>query len=524
MLVNPDHYRPLDCWDAVFCLALTASTIALFLYFQTPPSLSDQMDYFYHAAHPDELRSTHRHLRIGLILPTWLAIQAFGYSELGYYAIPALGSLLLVLGTWLIGRMLFSRCTGAFAALLIVYNPWVLSDITDLLPDYLSAGLFTVAMGLLLWCWRTGRLSARPTYWATLGIMTLVGFLLGWCYLTREYVVILFPVVMFIALAMRGQVMPFIAVASGAAACWFLEIVWGFLKYSDPLARLHSVASPRSSLGFVEMDIVKIVFQLPLFFVDRSAGLIFVFLLVCGFTIGLWHAICGDRRWQVLMCWFIGGWLFFTVIALLPVFLLGEERVYLRMHKFRYWALILPPALIAGVAGSGQLTSLLVTRLSHRDGGWYAAVTAGIAMGIALSGLTLNVVSEKYLMLTRSGMGDYAQFREFMRTVGGPGYTVLIELGPTHVSAVASLPIYLNTWNGLNTVWKGRVVTASTQDLRKLVNDPGQKLVAIDLTRAEWLERKGWPPDEVLSRLEQAGEKIFGSSGGRVVVYRLAHR
>lgn len=531
MSATDQRSQPLNRWDAILSVALTALTLGLFLYFLTPPFLSDQLDYFYHAWRMDDLQPNHRHLRIGLIFMAWLAIRLFGYSELGYYAIPALSALLLVLGTWFVGRMLFERWVGALAAVLAICNPWVLPNITDLLPDYLAVSLYTTGIGILLWCWRNGRLSERPADLTTYTLLLIAGLLIGWAYLAREYVVILFPSLLVSLIVMRAHAPRIVVIALGAALCWLLELVWGFMRYDDPLARFHAVASPRSVSRFVEMDIVGILLQLPHLFLDRSGffdqfvGLTFVSLFLVGMFASIRFSMRGDRRWQILASWLVGGWLFFTLIALLPPIFLGEERVYLRMHKFRYWAMILPPLTIAGTAGIQRLIEALAKKADpgetrHLRAAVTAIVTAValFAAGVAVESMTRNG------RLVANGNDDYLQFRDFIMTSENVDEIVLLEHGRHFVSAVRSLPIYLRTWYGSNQVWRGRVVDASTRNLDDVFQKPGERLVAIDLTRAEWLQRTGRSPKEVLDRLEQTGEKLFESSGGKVIVYRLVNK
>jgi hypothetical protein len=524
MTVARKEYRPLGRWDAISCLALAVLTVVLFLYFLRPPILSDQLDYFYHAWQTDGLQPTHRHLRIGLVFPVHLAIKMFGYSELSYYVVPSFGALSLALATWFVARILFGTWTGIFASALMVSNPQVLTSFSDLLPDYLSAGLYTWSLGILIWCWRTGRLATRPDEWPTFFLLALSGFFIGWSYLAREYVVFFFPSVIFVLLLASAQTASFVAVALGAAFCWLLELTWGLIKHGDPLARLHAVVSPRAVSQFVEMDVVDVLFQLPHLVLNRSGGLLFACLLVFGIGASAWCSLSGDRRWQLLALWLIGGWLFFTVVALMPVILLGEEHVYLRMHKFRYWALILPPGVIAGVAGSQQLIGFLARRVDPGGAHCAGASAIGIAAAVVFLGATIAVVSaSKYSGLVRNGMDDYLEFRRFMKNVEDADELVLLQGGPLLESSGRSLPIYLNAWNGSDEVWRGRVVNASTRDLDDIITKPGRKLVAIDLSRTQWLRStgRGRSPEAVLQRLEDAGERIFDSSGERVVVYKV---
>lgn len=89
----------LDRWDALISVTLVAFVILLFWIFLERPRLSDQITYFHNAWQISDAKPTHWALRIGLVLPIWLVTRVFSYSELSYYAIPAVSALLLALST-----------------------------------------------------------------------------------------------------------------------------------------------------------------------------------------------------------------------------------------------------------------------------------------------------------------------------------------------------------------------------------------------------------------------------------------
>jgi hypothetical protein len=309
------NQQRLDRWDALITVVLIIFVAALFVLFLAPPMMSDQLDYFYHAWRLDELKLTHRHLRVGLIWPIAFAIRWFGYSELSYYAIPAFAAFLLVAGTWIIGRLLFGRWVGFLAGILVVYNPWVLDDFTGPLPDFLAAGLFCTGMAVLIWCWREGRLADKPMSWRDVGLLGLAGLLFGWSYLTREFVVVFFPLAGFVFLAAKSRPVGLLPLMVAAISCWLAELAWGIARYGYALARLHAVSSSRTGLAgmYIESDPIRILTQLPSTFLDRPGGWIMVALLLGGAVFSVVRAARGDRRWQLLAMGLIGGWVFFHI-------------------------------------------------------------------------------------------------------------------------------------------------------------------------------------------------------------------
>jgi hypothetical protein len=512
-----------DLWDAVITVGLIVFVVALFVLFLEPPAMSDQLDYFYHAGHLDELRPTHRHLRVGLIWPIAAVIHWFGYSELSYYTIPALAALLLTSGTWMVGRLLFGRWVGLLAGIFVAYNPWVLSDFTQPLPDFLAAGLFCTGIVMVIWCWREGRLADKPIRHSTAGLLGLAGLLFGWSYLTREFVVVFFPLVGFVFLAARGRFMGLIPIALGASSCWVAELVWGVAKYGDALARFHAISSPRGGTGmYIETDPIRILTQLPSTFLDKPGGWIIVVLLLGGAWFSIVRAAGGDRRWQLVALWLIGGWVFFTTVAMLPVVLLDEGRVYLRVHKLRYWALILPPMFIAGLACAQHVTNRLIKLLPGPNSSFVTTLPIGVMTFALLMSATVSVrPSLDNPGLVRNGAADdYIEFREFMK--GVVAKYELIPLSHQQNRATRSIPIYLNSWNGSERVWSGGVLLAESKSLDEIARGPGEKLIVLDLTRS----RRRAEVDQVdavklLDCLDANGDRLFQSSSGFVIAYRI---
>jgi hypothetical protein len=515
----------LDRWDAVTAVFLMIFVLALFVLFLEPPVMSDPLDYFYHAWHLDELKPTHRHQRVGLIWPLAIAIRWFGYSELSYYAIPALAALLLTSGTWMVGRLLFGRWVGLLAGIFVVYNPWVLSDFTKPLPDFLAAGLFCTGIVLVIWFWREGRLADKPIHCSTVGLLGLAGLLFGWSYLTREFVVVFFSLVAFVFVVARGRLVGLLPMTLAAFSCWLAELVWSIAKYGDALARFHAVSSTRGGWTgmYIETDPMRILTQLPSTFVDRPGGWIIVALLLGGAWFSVVRAAGGDRRWQLLALWLIGGWVFFTTVAMLPVLLLDEGRVYLRVHKLRYWALILPPMFIAGLACAQHVTNGLIKLFTGPNSSFVTTLGIRIMTIAFLVSATLSVrPSLNNSGLVRNGAADdYLEFREFMK--GVVAKYELIALSHQQNRATRSIPIYLNSWNGSERVWSGAVLLAESKRLDEIAQGPGEKLIVLDLTKSRRrAEVDQEDPVKLLDCLDVNGDRFFESSSGFVIAYLIS--
>jgi hypothetical protein len=512
------HWR-LGRSDALITIGLVVLVAVLFVLFLERPSHSDPLAYFYSSWHIEEIKPTHRALRIGLIWPIWAIMQIFGYSELSYYFVPAVAALLLVLSTWFLGRLLVSRWVGALAAILIIYNPWVLSELTAPMPDYLGAGLFTTAMALLLWCWRAGRLDEAPLAPGTMAVLAMAGLACGWSYLAREFVVILFPLVPLFFYVTRSRYAGLLPIASTALACWVAELLWGALKFGDPFARLHAVSAPRTGwVGMsIETDPIDTISQLPKILLTTPGGLVVVVLLLAGAAFSVVGSARGDPRWRLIAFWLIGGWLFFTTVAMLPVLLLQEGSVYLRMQKFRYWALILPPLFIAGLA--------FVQYFIRRLGGWVGSAGSAVAQNAALGLASLALIANSTSMvlpamnanpLARNGGNrDYLEFRKFISEFDGARNLVLLSVVN---SARRAIPIYLNSWNGVERMWHGGVKVVREKYLKKLPSDDQKDLIVIDLTRTVDAPGPRYPSD-LIEYLDSTFDKRFESSSGYIKAY-----
>jgi Dolichyl-phosphate-mannose-protein mannosyltransferase len=521
-MVEDQQTQRLGRWDALITVCLAGFVAVLFFLFLERPHPSDPLVYFYAAWHIDEIEPAHRELRAGLVWPIQAVMSIFGYSQLSYYVVAAVAALVWVLSTWFFGRLLFGRWVGFLAGILIVYNPWVLSELTELRPDYLALGLFTSGLTLLLWCWRTGRLDEMPLRNSTVAILALAGVVFGWSYLAREFMVILFPLVPFLLFATRSRFVGLIPVASTAFACWLAELAWGMLKFGDPLARLHAVLFPRTERAdiFIETDTSRILTKLPDILLSKPGGWAIVALLVGGVGLSVLGSLRGDRRWQLLALWLIGGWLFFTAMAMLPVLWLEQGSVYLRMEKFRYWALILPPMLVAGLAFAQSLMRQVVAIGRFKS----AVLTLKLASGAVTFALLLDATimvrpaADGGTLVRNGGNRDYTEFREFVSHLDEKYELVLLDIprNPT----VRAIPMFLNSWNGLECMWTGGVGRASPAKLHKLAWKDGEQLVVLDLTRSKGRLNRGHPVG-LLHELDTKFENLFRSSSGHILVYRL---
>ncbi|MBW3606278.1 MAG: hypothetical protein KY460_15515, partial [Actinobacteria bacterium] len=239
--------RPRLLYDWLLVAGLVFVYAVLQSAFVHHPIMSDQLHYLVDAnTLPDISFPPHHGLRIGLTIPVWFFIQLFDYSEAAYYAVPYLTMVGLVVAVYWLGRLLDSRAAGVISGVLLVANPLVLDEASQLLPDLPAAALLTGAVTLLLWQWRRARVTTTLTRGDRV-VLVSIGLLLGWAYLIREFIVVWFPVALVVAVVLRVPRSWWRLIAAGAGAMVALELLWGLVFFGNPFARiwaaLHQPAS-----------------------------------------------------------------------------------------------------------------------------------------------------------------------------------------------------------------------------------------------------------------------------------------
>jgi len=447
---GPHRWTTLD-GAALAVLLLLAAVVQWWLL--KAPVFGDQLDYFATAASLPDIDASHRHLRLGLLLPVWLLIRLFGYSEAAYYAVPFLSFLALGAGTYLVGRRLFGTGVASIATFLILFNPYVLWDSSHLLPDVLGTALLAFSLYVLL---VGGERLERGYGRSGRGLLLLAGVLLGWSYLAREYTVILFPLVPIFFAIYRFRWREIAYVAAGAAAMLGVELAWGLAVYGDPLARLDILTSrgttwaPGVTRAFVEMDPLRNLGQLPLLFAQRAGGWFFLVVTASAVIGGTIQSIRGRRRYLLLFVWVLVCYVFFTLVAFAPSII---ERPFLRMHKFRYWLPILPPLFLLGTASldAALRKSAVFVRPRWRVGvAW--AVLAAVSLGAAYRGVGSIADSKSFL---KNRTTRFEELRTFLRAHGYRWSAVWVDVGEGEALSLV-IPIYLRDFWG-RSIWDGTI-------------------------------------------------------------------
>lgn len=452
----PPSSRMSGSWlgDGATLALLVTVYLAVQLAMLKPPALEggDQLDYFTTAANLPDVTASHRHLRLGLLLPVRMAMEVFGYSEAAYYFVPIGAGVLLCASTFLLARMLFNRWVGFAAGLLVVLNPFVLWESSHLLPDLPGTALFTTGILLVT----LGSLRYRPKEIDSKQaiLFGLGGLFLGLSYLTREYLVILFPLAL---LALYIYHVPWRKsgwIVLGTLPPLMVELIWGWAVYQNPLVRIATAGGLRGTSGTgppYATEAGEVLTILGSNFNRFASGSAFIVLLVVGVLLGSIAVASGKRKFWLPLVWTAGIWAFLTLLGLIPVFLTDGRGTFLRLQKFRYWLPVLPGLVILGFAAIDLGHQWLAKRAR-----W--AGTLGVVAMVTLAAVISYVGTDSiagHSTYIRNGESQYAELRDYLEGAGSTHDVIYTDTG--HLQALGLvLPIYTRTTFGTQ-IWDGEI-------------------------------------------------------------------
>ncbi|MGI8332281.1 glycosyltransferase family 39 protein [Actinomadura scrupuli] len=418
------------------------------------PYPSDQLNYLRAAARfPDPLvpaTETHQVTRFGLLIPVRLVMTVFGYSQTSYYVVPVLGTLVLLIGTYALGSLLFSRWVGAAGGLVVVAATPVFVDSTDLLPDVLATALFTAALAVAL-AIRRERLPAGR--WTLIAL----GLLLGWSYLVREFIVFVWPLIPVLLYRRVGwSGLAWLAAPIALLGLGETLLCWGL--YGDPLARVKAVTGhaqgyspPRIAGTFRDKPRSVYLLRLPSTLHRFPEGRWLQLLL--GLT--LLGGLVRPRRFALLVAWCALLWV--------PLSLLGgvldPAKPSLRLQLIRYWFPVFPAFVLGGLGLVWLAGRFLAGRMPQERSGALRAAAAvlPVAALLAVSAATAGTAARGWWAspATRVGGGTQLEaFRTWMSRHDDGAQTIWAER-----HTVLDLGIYRNGPFG-GTSWHQRLKVA----------------------------------------------------------------
>jgi len=398
--------------------------------FLTPPILSDPMEYYFTAINFPHLSEFPNHwtMRIGLILPVAVLFRIFGHAEITYYSFPLVSMAILAIGVYFIGSRLFNRRVGFFSALWLITIPNLILESGHLLPDIPATACIVVGFAMLIsfkdfQVNKDPQANERKLNW----FFFIVGAVFGWSYLIKEYYVIF---ILLIPLAFWANKIPYrklIPVVAGISLMFGIEVLFGLIYYDNPFVRLLA-ANPRETAGFIERDARKIIKYFYIL-LERNRGegtLILTGIAIFDLII---HAIKKNKHHIFLLSWVLLIYCFFTFIGLLPIILSWEDMVLLRLHKFRYWILILPPLMIGGVAAVENCLLLIFHEIKIKSYLLNPFINIFLLVTLSLSCLWGISSIKKDPNLYLNGADYYQELRDYLANNNNPDDVIWINRG-----------------------------------------------------------------------------------------------
>ncbi|MQA87286.1 MAG: hypothetical protein GEV03_22325 [Streptosporangiales bacterium] len=485
--------------------ALAVAWLGLRLFYLEPPIPSDQIQYLQFAADfpgpVDNQGAPHRFLRYGIIAPTKAAMLLFGYSQATYYVVPLLTGMLLVCATYAVGCLLFSRSVGVAAAVLLACGTYVFDNGTELLPDLTAAGLCTAAVAVAA-AVRQGRVARQRA------ALVVVGLLLGWSYLAREFIVFVWPLVpllLYRRVGLRGLLW----MAAPVAVLGLAESALNWAAYGETLARLqaitgHGTFKLKEDAWWQGQSRTEYLAGLPDVLGGPAEG---------RWLLGLLGAALVGVAVRPRRAWIFAAWI---ALLWLPLTLLGglvdPEVPTVNVHLVRYWYPIFPAILLGGLGA----VWLLVRALLGRLGAALSAVLAALVV-LAAAAVPSGIAATEWAArpaYRANGATQLEQVRTWMGRHGDGVGTVWTDPRTIHL-----LEVFRNGPFG-GRVW--------ANELRRLGENgsprPGDVVVLYEVRRGGPCVYCGRALREVLGsppRTPPTWREAYASGDGILEIYRV---
>jgi hypothetical protein len=333
--------------------------------------------------------------------------------------------------------------------------------------------------------------------------------------LIRELSPILVPAVIAAVWLLRYPWRRIALLAGAAVATASLELLYGVLRYGDPLVHVETLlerrdapvrAARRSLMERIQEqlnDPLDTILVFPRLLLTWNTGWIFILLLAV-FVVALVRF--RDRRLWLLAAWCFSFW---AVMAAFGLWRLPSGELIVNVTNIRYWYPIFPP-LVMGAFGGLRL--LIEEYVPIRRAGWVTATVTAALAGLALVPGTVEFSRCATKEVWRNDPAErWDELRAWLGTAEAQRYEVL----QTDRVTEKLVPAYSSTTFG-DRVWEGDVERLGPPGL--LVRpDPSLRSSVILVHKARFFMviRN---PQERLNGLGRLWSPIFESDDGNMVV------
>ena len=456
-------------------------------------------------------------LRIGLIAPVRVAVLVFGPSEASLFAVPIAAGLLLTLAAYGLMLLLFrDRILAAAAALVVVLNTPYLFTSSYIYPD--TTATATVTAGFFFLVLAAVRTQRGDESWLPTASVVVAGMLFGASYLIREFSPFLLPAVIAAVFLLRYSWRRIALLAGAAVATAALELLYGAVRFGDPLAHLHALLdrnhSSFSQSRGARMDHIQsqldnvfdTIFVFPRLVLAWDTGWLFL-LLVPVFLVAL--ALVRDRRFWMLAIWCLSFW---AIMILIGLGKLPSGRWILNITNVRYWYPMVPALVMASFGG---LWLLWQRWLPDRRGIRLAQASAAT---LAVVILVPGIAEFKSCSSRQAWWNDPAErwheLRSWFASPGAERYDAVWA----DLQSKRLVPAYIRTTFG-SRVWDGDVETFQLRRPIDPTTDLDRTLILVHKERLRTLSRFS---QERLDALRSEWSPVFVSSDGQMIL--LAHQ
>ncbi|MBF0415501.1 MAG: hypothetical protein HQL79_07000 [Magnetococcales bacterium] len=262
------------------------------------PENSDPISYFMAGAgrylDPDfHLGMHHHHLRPLMAWIVGLPALLFGYSLTTFYTVVHAGALMTLVSWWVVAWILSGPVAAILVAVLWTTSFAALSADLTIVPDNWGASMSFFAIAAMVLAIRfhdQGQGETHHRIWYQARFWSLCGgFMLWAACAAKETFVIYCIAVLFIVMIHRNRWQMLGYGMLGLFIGGMMELVWFWVQFGDPLARIHyfkgiNAVIDEVNTKFEPLDLTSFLLRLPrVVHYTRSAESLFFLPAIAGF-------------------------------------------------------------------------------------------------------------------------------------------------------------------------------------------------------------------------------------------------